>query len=448
MRALRREMKSSEPDYIFGARYLLPASAQTDVIEGGAVAVTGDTISEVDAAETLKEKYPASQFIWEEHGLIMPGLVNTHTHAAMSFLRGLADDLPLMDWLEKHVFPIEAKLTEEIVYQSTLLSIAEMIRSGTTSFCDMYLFSKEVAKAVDESGIRGWVGEVLYDFPSPCYGELENGISYVKDLFSEYKDNPLVTITTDPHSVYTCSPDLLTKLGNLAEDNNSLYVIHLSENDVEVDTCRQRYGCRPVEHLANLGLLNRSTLASHCVKINSSDMDLMQQHNINVSHCIESNMKLASGLSPVVEMKRHGINISIGTDGSASNNNVDMFSEMSSVAKIHKVRCMDPTVMGAEETLGAATQGGAKALSMEKCIGSLEVNKKADFIVLDLDQPHLVPMYSIPSHLTYVARGSDVIHSFVGGRQLMKNRQLLTIDEQKLLKTMRRMSDTIVKLRN
>jgi 5-methylthioadenosine/S-adenosylhomocysteine deaminase len=441
-------MNSSQPDYIFGARYLLPEAAQASVIEHGAIAVSGDTITAIDAADVLKKKYPATNFTFEEHGLIMPGLINTHTHAAMSFLRGLADDLPLMDWLEKHIFPIEAKLNEEIVYQSTLLSIAEMIRSGTTSFCDMYLFSKEVARAIDESGIRGWVGEVLYDFPSPCYGELENGISYLRDLFAEYQNNPLVTITTDPHSVYTCSPELLTRLGNLAKENDSLYVIHLSENDVEVDTCRQRYGCRPVEHLHNLGLLSTSTLASHCVKINSNDMDLMAKHGISVSHCIESNMKLASGLAPIVEMKRPGINISLGTDGSASNNNVDMFSEMSSVAKIHKVRCMDPTVMGAEETLFAATMSGARALNVEDSIGSLGVDKKADFIVLDLDQPHMVPMYSIPSHLTYVARGSDVIHSFVGGRQLMKNRQLLTIDEQKLLATMRQMSDTIVQLRN
>lgn len=441
-------MKKHQPDYIFGAQYVLCEATQQSVVEKGAIAVTGDTITAIDTLETLQQTFPATPIICEKHGLIMPGLINTHTHAAMSCFRGLADDLPLMDWLEKHIFPIEAKLNGEIVYHSTLLSIAEMIRSGTTSFCDMYLFSREVAGAINESGIRGWVGEVLYDFPSPCYGELENGISYLKDMFAEYRDNPLVTITTDPHSVYTCSPELLTRLGGLAAENNSLYVIHLSENDVEVDTCRQRHGCRPVEHLENLGLLGKSTLASHCVKITPGDMTLLQKRNVSVAHCIESNMKLASGLAPVVEMQRHGINISLGTDGSASNNDVDLFGEMSSVAKIHKVRCMDPTVMGAEQTLGAATMGGARALGMENSLGSLEVGKKADFIVLDLDQPHLVPMYSIPSHLTYVARGSDVIHSFVGGRQLMKNRKLLTIDEQKLLATIRTMSDTIIALRN
>ncbi|MDJ0621638.1 MAG: amidohydrolase [Desulfocapsaceae bacterium] len=441
-------MNTTSPDYLAAARYVLPTHRQTSVIEQGAIGVSGDTITAVDTLDALRSKFPETEVIWEEHGLIMPGLINTHTHAAMSCLRGLADDLPLMDWLEKHIFPIEAELSAEMVFQSTLLSIAEMIRSGTTSFCDMYLFSKEVARAVDSTGIRGWVGEVLYDFPSPCYGEMANGIAYLQEMFAEYQDNELVTITTDPHSVYTCSPDLLTRLGALAEENNSLYVIHLSENDVEVDTCRQRYGLRPVEHLDNLGLLGSNTLASHCVKLTTTDMELLSKRQVSVAHCVESNMKLASGLAPTVEMLRHGINVSLGTDGSASNNDVDMFSEMNSVAQTHKARCMDPTVMNAETTLAAATIGGAHALGRKRTLGTLEVGKKADFIVLDLDQPHMVPLYNLPSHLTYVARGSDVIHSYVNGRPLMKNRQLLTIDESKLLATMRKMAKNIVELRN
>lgn len=441
-------MKTTSPDYIAAARYVLPTHRQTSVIENGGIAVTGDTITALDTLDTLRLQFPQTQVIREEHGLIMPGLINTHTHAAMSCLRGLADDLPLMDWLEKHIFPIESKLSAEMVFQSTLLSIAEMIRSGTTSFCDMYLFSKEVARAINSTGIRGWVGEVLYDFPSPCYGELENGIGYLQDLFADYRDNDLVTITTDPHSVYTCSPELLTRLGVLAEDNKSLYVIHLSENDVEVDTCRQRYGHRPVEHLDNLGLLRNNTLASHCVKLSTAEMELLSERQVSVAHCVESNMKLASGLAPAVEMLRHGINVSLGTDGSASNNDVDMFGEMNSVAQIHKARCMDPTVMSAETTLAAATIGGAGALGSESILGTLEVGKKADFIVLDLDQPHMVPLYNLPSHLTYVARGSDVIHSYVAGKPLMKNRQLLTIDESKLLATMRKMAQNIVERRN
>jgi 5-methylthioadenosine/S-adenosylhomocysteine deaminase len=427
---------------------LLPDSQQQNVIKNGGIAVKGDTIIAVGQQQDLVHKYPESELVHEEHGLIMPGLINTHTHAAMSCFRGLADDLPLMEWLEKHIFPVEARLTSDMVYQSTLLSIAEMIKSGTTSFCDMYLFAKDVSRAATECGIRSWIGEVLYDFPSPCYGDIENGFSYVKDLFSEYSSSSLVTITTDPHSIYTCSPGLLSRLGTLASDHNSLYVIHLSENDAEVNTCIERYGSSPVEHLESLGLLGPATLASHCVKLSPKDIDLLHQRDVKVAHCIESNMKLASGIAPAVEMLRKGITLSIGTDGSASNNDVDMFSEMNSVAKLHKVECMDPTVMGAEETLEAATIGGAKALAAEQLIGSLTVGKKADFIVLDLDQPHMIPMYNIPSHLTYVTRGADVMHSFVNGRQLMKNRELLTLDEKELLHNMRKMADNIISIRN
>jgi len=441
-------MKPTDPDYIFTGKFLLSHHSQDSVITNGGLAVKGDTIVAVETAETLSRKYPDTPSFHEEHGLIMAGLVNVHTHAAMSCFRGLADDLPLMLWLEKHIFPVEAKLTPEIVFHSTLLSIAEMIKSGTTSFCDMYLFSGEVARAAEQSSIRSWIGEVLYDFPSPCYGEVGNGIQYVKDLFLEYQNIPLITITTDPHSVYTCSPELLVRLGSLAEEHDSLYVIHLSENDAEVKTCLDRYGTGPVEHLHNLGLLGPTTLASHCVKINESDIDLLRENEVKVAHCIESNMKLASGIAPIVKMLEKDITVAIGTDGSASNNDVDMFSEMNSVAKMQKINAMDPTVMGAEETLKAATINGARALGAEQHIGSLEVGKKADFIIIDLDQPHLIPLYNIPSHLTYVVKGGDVVHSFVGGKQLMKDRKLLTIDEESLLATMREISEKIIRLRN
>ncbi len=441
-------MNTERPDYIFLGKFLLPTHSQESVIKNGGIAVKGDTIVALDTADNLIAAFPTTTVFQEEHGLIMPGLINAHTHAAMSCFRGLADDLPLMSWLENHIFPVESKLTPEIVYQSTLLSTAEMIRSGTTSFCDMYLFSREVAQAAEISGMRAWIGEVLYDFPSPCYGEVQNGLQYLKDMFHEFKDTPLINITTDPHSVYTCSPELLVQLGAIAREHDSLYVIHLSENDSEVETCMQRYGVTPVEHLNNLGLLSPATLASHCVKLSESDMELLRENEVKIAHCIESNMKLASGIAPVAAMLQNGIIVAIGTDGSASNNDVDMFCEMNSVAKMQKINSMDPTVMGAEETLKAATISGARALQADKIIGSLEVGKQADFIVLDLDQPHLIPMYNIPSHLAYVAKGSDVIHTFVGGKQLMKNRNLLTIDEDMLLETMREMSEKIIRLRN
>ncbi len=436
-------MTKQATDLIVSGSYLLPNARQKSLIQDAAIAITGDTITAIGSKEQILADFSPARHIHTDYGLIMPGLVNTHTHAAMSCFRGLADDLPLMSWLEEHIFPAETKLTPEMVYQSTLLSLAEMIKSGTTSFCDMYLFSKEVARATERSGMRAWIGEVLYDFPSPCYGELENGFKYLNELFALYKGHPLISITVDPHAVYTCSPDLLSRLGTVARDNNSLYVIHLSENKAEVDTCRERYGCSPVQHLDHLGLLTDKTLAAHCVMVDEKEIQLLAQRGVSVSHCQESNMKLASGTAPVVKMLQAGVKVGIGTDGAASNNDVDMFGEMNTVAKIHKVARMDPTAMNAEQTLHAATLGGAEALGAGEQIGSLEVGKKADLIVLDMNQPHLTPLYNIPSHLVYAARGADVLHSIIDGAVIMESRRLLTLDEDMILTQMRQMGQRI-----
>ena len=395
----------------------------------------------------LSLRFPEAEELHEPAGLIMPGLINTHTHAPMSYLRGIADDLPLMTWLQEHIFPVEQKLDGEMVYHSTMLSIAEMIKSGTTSFCDSYLFAGEVARAAEETAIRAWIGEVLYDFDSPSYGTLDNGFQVVEGLFAGYRDHPLITITIDPHSVYTCSPALLVKSAELAEDVNSLYVIHLSEAESEVATCSERYGLSPVHHLAKLGLLNSRVLAAHCVHLKPDEISMLATHQVKVSHCVESNMKLASGAAPVSELLRQGVCVSIGTDGPASNNDVDMFSEMSSVAKVHKVVTMDPTVMDAETTLRCGTLGGAEALGAEQEIGTLEPGKKADLIVLNLDQPHLVPIYNLPSHLIYAARGGDVIHSMINGRLVMRDRNLLTIDEQMVIAKMQEISSKVLHIR-
>ncbi|MDD2466075.1 MAG: amidohydrolase [Desulfobulbus sp.] len=420
-------------DLILTGRYLLTMDAQQRIIEEGGVAIGGDTLLEVGKGTELLARYPQAKVMAEPHGLIMPGLVNVHTHAAMSLFRGMADDLELMQWLQDYIFPVEATLTGEVVYQGTLLSIAEMIKSGTTSFCDMYLFAGDVACAAEETGMRAWVGEVLYDFPSPNYGELKNGFAYTRELFDRYRDHPRLTITVDPHAVYTCSPDLLIRLGGLAREEKALYVIHLAENEAEVRVCRERYGCSPVDHLESLGLLGPHVVADHCVMLTNSEIELLAKRGVKVAHCPESNLKLASGIAPVVQMLEAGICVGIGTDGSASNNDVDMFGEMNTAAKIHKVDRMDPTVMSAATTLHAATMGGARVLGAEHLIGSLEPGKKADCIVLDLAQPHLTPIYNPTSHLVYAARGGDVIHSVIGGRVVMENRRLLTLDEPALL---------------
>lgn len=441
-------MNIEPAELLISGRWLLPTAYQRDAIANGALAVRGDRIVAIGQAADLARQFPRARRLHEEHGLIMPGLINTHTHAPMACFRGLADDLPLMTWLQEHIFPAEACLTPEIVYHSTLLSLAEMIKSGTTSFCDMYLFAKEVARATNESGMRAWLGEVLYDFPSPNYGELENGFAYMQDLFSQYQEHPLITITVGPHAVYTCSPALLQRLGKVAEERNCPFVIHLSENEAEVAICRQRYGLTPVEHLDSLGLLNQRTLAAHCVILSEQEITTLATRQVKVSHCSESNMKLASGEPPAVKLLEAGITLGLGTDGSASNNDVDMFGEMNTVAMLHKVINMDATAMSAEATLQAATLGGAACLGAEADIGSLAVGKKADLIVLDLNQPHLTPMYNIPSHLVYAARGADVIHSIINGRLVMRHRTLLTLNENAILEKMREIGQTIMSTRN
>lgn len=427
----------TRPDLLITGSHLLPGARQDDLLLGHGVAVCGDTITAVGPTAELTKRYPDAERLHCEHGLIMPGLVNSHTHAAMSCFRGIADDLPLMTWLTEHIFPIERRLTSEIVYQSTLLSMAEMIKSGTTSFCDMYLFAKDVARAADTAGLRAWVGEVLYDFPSPCYGETENGLRYVEEMIAHYRHHPLLTVAVMPHAVYTCSPNLLARLGEMAGRENAILHTHLSENAAEVATCRERYGTTPTRHLDRLGLLGPRTLAAHCVILDEEEIDLLAERRVKVSHCIESNMKLASGIAPVARMIERGVAVALGTDGSASNNDLDMFGEMNCVAKVHKIAGMDPTAMNAETTLAAATIGGARALGAGERIGTIAVGKKADLIVLDLDQPHLIPLYNVPSHLVYAARGGDVLHSVINGRVVMRNRQLLTLDEGRILAAMR-----------
>lgn len=441
-------MSKQQVDLILTGHTLITMNPRQPLIAEGGIAIIGDTIVAVGAADDLLARYQGTMVLAEPHGLIMPGLVNVHTHAAMALFRGLADDLPLMQWLQDYIFPVEATLTGELVCQGTLLSLCEMIRSGTTSFCDMYLFAGDVAGAAAQSGMRAWIGEVLYDFPSPNYGALENGFDYTADLLARYRDHPLITITLDPHSVYTCSPDLLTRLGTMARDEGALYVIHLSENEEEVRACREQYNCSPVEHLESLGLLGPQVVADHCVVVTEAEIALLAERRVKVAHCPESNLKLASGVAPVVRMLQAGITVGIGTDGSASNNDVDMFGEINTAAKIHKLVHMDPTVMDAATCLHAATMGGAAVLGAEKQIGSLESGKKADCIVLDLNQPHLTPMYHPVSHLVYAARGGDVLHSVINGRLVMHNRQILTLDEASIVASITGIADSLGRLRN
>ncbi|UCG12617.1 MAG: amidohydrolase, partial [Deltaproteobacteria bacterium] len=325
--------------------WVLTMGPDNGLIDKGALAVTGDCIVEVGPEAALNKTYEAKRIIDARGGIIMPGLVNTHTHAAMTCFRGLADDLPLMTWLHDHIFPAEAGLTHEAVYQGTRLACAEMILSGTTTFCDMYLFEDAVARAAKEAGVRAVVGEVLYDFPSPNYGPVEEGLKYTESLILKWQDDPLITIAVEPHSAYLCSPDLLKKAKSIADRNGAPMVIHLSESEHEVAQLREKYGRTPAEHLAEIDFLSPKLIADHCVAITQKDISLLKAFDVKVAHNPESNMKLASGIAPVPELLRHGITVGIGTDSCASNNNLDLFQEMDTVAKLHKVHALDPTVM-------------------------------------------------------------------------------------------------------
>jgi 5-methylthioadenosine/S-adenosylhomocysteine deaminase len=396
-------------------------------IDGGFVAIRDGALAAVGQGAAAAE-WTAPDAIDARGGIVLPGLVNTHTHAAMTAFRGLADDLPLMTWLEEHIFPAEARLDTEKVRSGSLLACAEMILSGTTCFCDMYLFEDAVAQAAASAGVRAVVGEVLYDFPSPHYGPPEAGLAFTEALADKWKDHPLVSVAVEPHSPYLCAPELLRRSAEVARRLGLPIVIHLSETAQEVETVRNRYGCSPVEHLERLGLLGADLLACHCVALGETDMDLLARYDVKVAHNAESNMKLASGVAPVPALLERGVCVGIGTDGCASNNNLDLFGEMDTVAKLHKVQASDPTVLPAETVLRMATIEGARALGMADRIGSLEPGKRADLIVVDTAKPHLTPMYRPASHLVYAARGGDVDTMIVDGRVLMRHRRLATVD--------------------
>ncbi len=413
------------------------------VIENGCLCVRGDTISHVGGA--YGKSFQAIKVIDANGGLILPGLINGHTHAAMSLFRGLADDLPLMDWLNNFIFPVESKMDGDFVYSGTMLACAEMILSGTTTFCDMYLFEDEVARAAKKAGMRCLVGEVLYDFPSPNYGPLEKGFEYTESLIKKWQEDPLVSIAVEPHSLFTCSPDLLIAANEMAIKYNTPLVIHLAETLQELSEIKEKYSRKPVEHLQSLGLLGPNLIADHCVHLDERDIRILKEYDVKVVHNPESNMKLASGIAPIPEMLSQGITVGLGTDGCASNNDLNLFLEMDMAAKLHKVQSQDPTTLDAVTVMKMATIEGARALGIDTVTGSLESGKKADIIIIDTNKPHLTPMYNPYSHIVYAAGGSEVNHVIINGQLVMEHRKLLTMDTKEIMERAREKSDLVNK---
>jgi 5-methylthioadenosine/S-adenosylhomocysteine deaminase len=422
---------------------VLTMDSEDTLLAKGWLGINGDAIVAMGGSEDIKPR--AGKAIDAKGGVIMPGLINGHTHAAMSLFRGLADDLPLIEWLNHYIFPVESRMDGAFVFTGTLLACAEMIMSGTTTFCDMYLFEDSVAEAAKSAGMRAIVGEVLYDFDSPNYGSVDRGLIYTEELITKWKDDSLVSIAVEPHSPFTCSPDLLSATNDLAQKHDVPLIIHLAETAHEIQEVERRYGRRPVAHLESLGLLGPHLIADHCVHLQQDEIQLLAARGVRAIHNPESNMKLASGIAPIPEMLANRVTVGLGTDGCASNNNLDLFAEMDMAAKLHKVNTMDTTVMDALTVLRMATIQGAAALGIDAVTGSLGVGKKADVIIVDTAKPHLTPMYNPYSHLVYAARGNDVSHVLINGRVVMEDRQLLSLDLDAVLEQARTRSEDVKK---
>lgn len=421
-------------DIIITADYVLTMDQDLAVIEYGAIAIQDGKIVAVDTASRITQNYSASKILNGEGKVAFPGLINTHTHAAMVFFRGLADDLPLKIWLEEHIWPAEAKwLSPEFVRDAVELACLEMLKAGITTYADMYFFGDAVAQSTRKIGMRAVVGSGVVDFPSATGNNADDYLANADRFIKKWKGDDLTVPSIADHSAYACCPETLKKSKALADRHDVMLQIHLSETEWEVNEIRSRYGRRPVAHLDSLGLLDERLIAAHCVWIDPEEIEMLAKAKTNVSHCIESNLKLASGIAPVVKMLQAGVNVSFGTDGAASNNDLSILSEMSTAAKVHKALSGDPTALNARQAMLMATRHGADALGLGSLCGSLEAGKAADIVLADLNKPHLVPLYDIYSHIVYSMNAADIDTVLVGGKVILERRILTTIDEAEIM---------------
>jgi 5-methylthioadenosine/S-adenosylhomocysteine deaminase len=416
-------------DLIVTNATLVTMDAERRVIGDGAVAVDAGRIVAVGPGSEVGAGFVGRETLDAAGGIALPGLINAHTHAAMVLFRGVADDLKLMDWLQRYIFPAEAKnVTADFVRAGTRLAALEMIRSGTTTFVDMYYFEDQVAEVAKQAGIRAVAGSTIIDFPAPDNKTREEALGYTERFVRRWKNDPLVVPAVAPHSTYIGSPDTLRAADALSRREGVPLLIHLQESPDEQRQIKERYGTTSTAHLRDLGVLRKGVLGAHGVWLSASDRSILLQHDVGVAHCPQSNMKLASGAAPVREMLAEGLRLGLGTDGAASNNDLDMFEEMLTAALLSKHASDDPTAAPAPKVLEMATLGGARALGMEAELGSLEPGKRADLIVVDTTAPRLHPMFDPVSHLVYATKGADVRHAVIEGRIVMRDRTVLTLD--------------------
>jgi 5-methylthioadenosine/S-adenosylhomocysteine deaminase len=416
---------------------VVTVNPQFEIFKKGIVGIKNGKITLIGPQPKQLRLSEAMRAVDAAGSIIMPGLVNTHTHLPMTLFRGLADDLPLRQWLEEHIFPAEAtQINPESVRCGSLVACAEMLLSGTTTCCDGYFLEDNVALAVEKAGMRAVVGQGIIDFPAPGVPEPSQNISIAATFVDKWKGrSSLITPSIFCHSPYTCSAGTLTKAKNAADSAGVLFQIHTAETRDETATSDRGEVLSPVAYLNKLGLIDRNTLLVHAVWA-GDDTKIIAKKGASISHNPESNMKLGAGIAPVTRFLDAGIIVGLGTDGCASNNDLDMFGEMSTAARLHKAVTMDPTVMDARTVIEMATIRGAEAIGLGDEVGSLEKGKQADLIIIDTNRPHLVPMYSPASHLVYCIKSSDVKDVFVAGRQIVQNHDLLTMDTQMTINEM------------
>jgi 5-methylthioadenosine/S-adenosylhomocysteine deaminase len=431
-------------DLLINARWIIPIAPANRVLTDCAIAIhQGQILAILPQAEAAK-RYSASRVDYLHEHALMPGLINAHGHAAMTLFRGYADDQPLNDWLTNHIWPAEKQwVNEQFVRDGTELAIAEMIKSGTTCFADMYFFPEQTAQAALDAHMRCQIYFTIFDFPSAWGSGPEDYFSKGLALHDTFRDNDLINIGFGPHAPYTVGDETLKKVAMLAQEMDTPIHIHLHETAQEIEDSIQQYGMRPAQRLMDLGLLSPLTQCVHMTQINDLDIAILQQSGAHVIHCPESNLKLASGFCPADKLLTAGINVALGTDGAASNNDLDLFSELKTAALLAKAVSGNAAALEAHTALRMATLNGAKALGIDHLVGSLEIGKQADIIAIHLGDLDLQPLYNIASQLVYTHVGHRVSHSWVKGKCLMQNRELLTLNERELKSKVRSWQEKI-----
>ena len=444
--AQRKGRRMKQVDLLVLGGTLVSMDKDRRIIPDAGVAVAGGRIVAVGSRHDIAAAYAAPQTVNAEGRLIVPGLINGHTHIPMTLFRGLADDLDLQDWLTKYIFPAEAKnVSEEFVRAGTRLGLAEMIRGGTTTYCDMYYFEDAIADETAKAGVRGVLGETIIDFPVADNKTNAEGMAYVAKFVQRWKGHELIVPAIAPHAPYTVSEEHLKAVRAFSDSTGAPIVTHISETKREVDDSLKAKGASPIDYLARIGFLSNKVIAAHVVWPSEAEIDLLKKIGVGIVHNPQSNMKLASGVAPVPELLKRGLLVGLGTDGAASNNDLNMWEEMDTAAKLHKVFSGDPKVLSAQEAFEMATIRGAQALHLGSEIGSIEKGKRADLVIVERDSLNQIPLYNVYSDLVYATKANDVETVIINGRIVMHDRRLLTLNEEAIKASARRFRNQVTK---